>query len=185
MDLLGEAVKLRPLTRVDVDAMEHWGKFSEPGLQWANFDPRSEVEKDIWFASGRDDHARRRLAIVTLDNRLIGTVGLRNINRALGEATLGIRLGAGDVGRGYGTEAVLLILRLAFEDINLHRVNLDVAETNLRARRSYDKVGFRRIGQHIGLDGQRYIDMEISRREFYLKHGRAPEEGAVERSRNR
>jgi RimJ/RimL family protein N-acetyltransferase len=71
--------------------------------------------------------------------------------------------------------------------MGLQRVNLDVEEGNLRARRSYEKVGFRRIGQHFGLDGHRYIDMEISRREFFAKHGRpaANEAGTPRRRINR
>ena len=172
MEIRGERVWLRPLTRADVDVMETWGKFAEPELQWANFDPRSEAEKDIWFASGRDNHTRRRFAIVTKDNRVIGTLGLRNISRALGEATLGIRMSASAVGQGYGGEAIAALLRFAFSDMSLHQINLDVADSNLRARRCYEKVGFRRVGQHLGLDGHPYIDMEITRREFFAKHGR-------------
>ena len=172
MGIRGERVWLRPLTRADIDLMEQWGKFSEPDLQWANFDPRSEAEKDIWFASGRDNHTRCRFAIVTHDNRVIGTLGLRNISHSPGEGTLGIRMSASEVGKGYGTDATTALLRSAFSEMNLHKINLDVAEGNLRGRRCYEKVGFRPAGQHIGLDGGTYIDMEITRREFFARHGR-------------
>lgn len=172
MEIRGERVWLRPLTRTDVDRMEKWGKFAEPELQWANFDPRSESEKDIWFASGRDNHIRRRFAVVTHDNRVIGTLGLRNISRALGEGTLGIRMSASEVGKGYGTDAITALLRIALGEMSLHQIKLDVAEGNRRARRCYEKVGFRQVGQHIGLDGYTYVDMEITRREFFARHGR-------------
>ncbi len=172
MEIHGETVWLRPLTRADVDEMVKWGKFTEPDLKWANFEPRNEAEKDFWFAGSMDDYSRRRFAIVTSDNRVIGTLGLRNISRTLSEATLGIRLSAYEVNRGFGTASIILALRLAFGEMNLHRVNLDVAEHNHRARRCYHNIGFRVIGSHIGLDGLKYIDMEISRREFTGRHGR-------------
>ncbi|MCK4899416.1 MAG: GNAT family N-acetyltransferase, partial [Anaerolineales bacterium] len=45
-------------------------------------------------------------------------------------------------GKGFGTDAVSVILRYAFHELNLHRVSLGVFEYNRRARRSYEKVGF-------------------------------------------
>jgi ribosomal-protein-alanine N-acetyltransferase len=49
-------------------------------------------------------------------------------------------------GRGYGTEAIRLVLRYAFDDLRLHRVDLLVIEYNARAIRAYEKCGFVREG---------------------------------------
>ena len=47
-----------------------------------------------------------------------------------------------DKGKGYGKEALRLVKRLAFEELNAHRLWLDVKEHNLRARHLYESEGF-------------------------------------------
>lgn len=48
--------------------------------------------------------------------------------------------------RGYGTEALRILLGYAFDELGLHRVDLHVIEYNTRAIRSYEKCGFIREG---------------------------------------
>lgn len=49
--------------------------------------------------------------------------------------------------KGYGTEVSRLILRYAFEQLNLNRVQLRVYEYNARAKRCYEKAGYREEGR--------------------------------------
>lgn len=52
-----------------------------------------------------------------------------------------------------------VLLRFAFQELNLHRVTLDVFDYNLRALRSYEKTGFKLEGRERGViqrDGKRY-----------------------------
>jgi RimJ/RimL family protein N-acetyltransferase len=97
-------------------------------------------------------------------NRLIGFVGLFEIQWHHGDCWVGIGIGEKeDWGRGYGTEAMCLILRFAFEELNLHRVTLGVFGYNPRAIRSYEKAGYQLEGterQVLHRDGQR-ADMYI------------------------
>lgn len=46
------------------------------------------------------------------------------------------------LGKGFGTEAITLLLRHAFEDIGLHRIGIRVLAYNKRAIRAYEKCGF-------------------------------------------
>ena len=87
-------------------------------------------------------------AIRTLsDDRLIGDIGVWIESWAHGEAWVGIGLGERDYwGNGYGTDAMRLMLRFAFDELNLQRVSLGVYAYNPRAIRSYEKAGFRREG---------------------------------------
>ena len=64
-------------------------------------------------------------------------------------------------GKGYGEEALLLILRWAFEEMKAERVTLDHFEDNVIAASLYDKLGFAREGvmRHSGKKNGRYIDM--------------------------
>ncbi|HEY3107336.1 MAG TPA: GNAT family protein [Chloroflexota bacterium] len=159
----GERVILRELTRGDVDEMARWPRFDESELQWANIELGTPRERDAWYERSRSNPTRRRFTIFARDGRAVGTIGLRNIDFRFGEGTLGIIVNAGDVGGGYGTDAVRTIVRFAFERLGLRKVYLDVAEGNDRARRCYDRVGFVRIGQHRGPEGINYVDMVLTR----------------------
>jgi len=79
--------------------------------------------------------------------RDIGSVYLRDIDRTHRKAEFGIYIGE-DYARdkGYGTEATKLILRYAFDKMNLNRVFLRVFASNKQAIRSYEKCGFIREG---------------------------------------
>ena len=116
------------------------------------------------------------------DDRVIGEIGLGGINWTNREAFVGIGIGERDLwGKGYGTDAMRLILRFAFAEMNLKRVSLDVFEYNLRAIRSYEKVGFVHEGRQRGTlhrDGCRYdtLYMGITREEWWAMSERDPGE---------
>jgi len=81
-------------------------------------------------------------------------------------------------GRGYGTEVVQLMLRYAFDTLQLHRVHLRVAAYNVRARRCYEKCGFRVEGierQSFQVDGEWQDDvlMAILREEWEARRAGA------------
>ena len=95
------------------------------------------------------------------DNRLLGDINLDVINDwGSRDAFVGLGLGdRNDWGKGYGTDAMKIILRFAFTELNLRRVTLTVFEYNPRAIRSYEKTGFRHEGRLRGAllrDGKRW-----------------------------
>jgi RimJ/RimL family protein N-acetyltransferase len=89
-----------------------------------------------------------------------------------GESFVGIGLGEREHwGKGYGTDAMRVILKYAFSELNLYRVSLNVFDYNPRAKRSYEKVGFKEEGrcrEFLLRDGKRYdlIFMGILRSEW-------------------
>ena len=95
-----------------------------------------------WFEDRGPDSFR--FSIRTLnDDRFLGDIGLWIGSWASGEAWVGIGIGERrDWGRGYGTDAMRVILRYAFTELNLYRVSLDALGSNARAIRSYEKCGF-------------------------------------------
>ena len=86
--------------------------------------------------------------IRTLDeDRLIGFVALHSIEWNNRAAQLAIGIGEpGYRGKGYGSDALRLVLRYAFDELNLLRVGLDVISSNVAAVRAYEKAGFVREG---------------------------------------
>lgn len=111
------------------------------------------------------------------DDRLLGIVDLYVHNWSARDTFVGIGIGERDFwGRGYGTDAMKVILRYAFTELNLHRVTLGVFGYNPRAVRSYEKVGFRHEGRERNLlnkEGERWdmLFMGILREEWMEQHG--------------
>ncbi|MFD1677089.1 GNAT family N-acetyltransferase [Alicyclobacillus fodiniaquatilis] len=81
-----------------------------------------------------------------------------------------------ELGKGLGTEVTLLVLRYAFEELKLHRVDLRVLEYNHRAIACYEKCGFMKEGierEGVFIEGKFETDvfMSILDREYAAKKG--------------
>ncbi|WP_407400202.1 GNAT family N-acetyltransferase [Treponema sp.] len=108
--------------------------------------------------------------------KLIGSVGLDSIDSLNATAELGIVIGDKDYwNKGYGAEAITLILDYGFRRLNLHSVFLHVYSFNERAVHCYERIGFKKAGvlrQQVQRGGKfydRYI-MDILADEFYEMH---------------
>ncbi|MDE3228804.1 MAG: GNAT family N-acetyltransferase, partial [Chloroflexota bacterium] len=99
-------------------------------------------------------------------------ISLRDIDLTKGSAELGISIGRKDCwGRGFGTEAITLILDYGFAVLGLHNVMLTTYAYNERALRSYRKIGFTEFGRRreaMRIGEQRYdiVYMDLLRAEF-------------------
>jgi RimJ/RimL family protein N-acetyltransferase len=110
---------------------------------------------------------RQRFAIDTTDNRHIGNAMLYDIDQRRGEAELGIMIGDKEYwSQGYGTEAVKLLLTVAFENLKLRKVYLHTLEWNLRAQRSFAKAGFQPVAR-VYTDGHDFLRMEITAQRWH------------------
>lgn len=111
------------------------------------------------------------------DDRIIGEIGLEGVEWNHGDAFVGISIGEREYwDKGYGTDAMRVLLGYAFNELNLHRVSLTVFEYNPRAMRSYQKAGFVMEGRErsvISRDGKRYdlLFMGILREEWLAQQG--------------
>lgn len=92
------------------------------------------------------------------EDRLIGFIGMGGFEWNHRASWVGIGLGERqDWGKGYGTDAMQIMLRYAFQELNLFRVTLGVFSYNPRAIRSYEKAGFTiegRVRQIVAREGQ-------------------------------
>ena len=116
---------------------------------------------------------KRTFNIVNLeDNKLIGTIGLEHIHWVERSAVLGIFIGDKDFrSKGYGTEAIKLLLEYGFKYLNLHSIRLDLLSVNERAHKCYLKCGFKDTGasrEEIFINGKYYdkLHMDILESEF-------------------
>ena len=110
---------------------------------------------------------RRSYAIEDLESgRHIGNVMYYGHDSLLREAELGITIGDRDYwARGYGTDAVRVLLDYVFDALDLRRVYLHTLTSNVRAQRAFRRAGFRRT-RSVRRDGYDFERMEVLRESF-------------------
>lgn len=145
--LRGELVVLRPIRAEDADGM--WEMVNDPdGRRLTGTTARFTREQiDEWCASVAAREGRVDLAITTHDSdEYLGEIVLLDLDEENANADIRLSLRPGFRGRGYGGEAIDVVLGYAFaeppEGLGLHRVGLDVLSINPRARMLYEALGF-------------------------------------------
>ncbi len=170
----GKLVRLRGYEQADAEALMRWFSDEEVTDFIGPTDypvTRAAQERFIEQTSHADGPVRG-FAIETLEGELIGDAGLRMFNWKSRNAELFITIGEKRFwSKGYGTDAVRILQRLAFDKLNLHRLWLTTLATNKRAIRCYEKCGFKRDGLHpeASYVAGRYVDvvaMGLLRRDY-------------------
>jgi RimJ/RimL family protein N-acetyltransferase len=144
----GPRTRVRPFTRLDVDAWQAWPDYDEQLLVGTSPRRMSPDQRARWF----DDISQRQRQVpfaVDLDSgEMIGRIFLRHVRHDERSAVLGIDLHPAYLGQGYGTECLGAFLQHFFENMGFERMLLSVAAHNVRARRCYESLGFTTVGSH-------------------------------------
>lgn len=177
--LVGERIYLSPRNSEDFEIFTNWlndfeiSDYLGRSANVVTLDAeRKYLEENI--------NPQASFVIVTLDeDKMIGTVSLEKINSTSKSAVLGIFIGDKDyLSKGYGTEAIKLILDYGFNYLNLHSISLHVLSCNARAIKCYKKCGFKQTGiirENKYVNGKYYdtVCMDILKSEFvgsYIKN---------------
>ncbi|NHJ14120.1 MAG: N-acetyltransferase [Candidatus Thorarchaeota archaeon] len=173
----GERVCLRALEVSDLDKiLEHWNTFAMRRYLGTAL-PMSENAERTWLekATQYDPWKDGQVVLAVEDKKskeFLGTVSLFGISKALQRAELGIAIHNEErMGKGYGTDAVKVMLWIGFHVLGLNSIYLYHAEFNDRGKRAYEKAGFKPIGafrQAVYMEGEFHdlLAMDILRSEF-------------------
>jgi RimJ/RimL family protein N-acetyltransferase len=144
-------IRLERFTRDDIDRLIGWITTPEFLIQWAGPEfgfplDRRQLEKHIKLAGVKPPD--RLIFKIADPTGVIGHVELGAIDRLNRAAKVGRVLIGTETrrGRGAAAEALEILCAIAFEDLNLHRLELAVYDFNHAAIRCYEKVGFRHEG---------------------------------------
>lgn len=150
-------LRLEPLGPDHFDGV--WAALQDPEARrltgtHAEFTPE---QISAWLAGLAAQHDRADWAVIRCadeqhpEERHVGEVVLNDLDADNESVGFRISLSPADVrGRGYGTEATAAVVGHAFDDMGLHRVELEVFAFNPRARRAYEKAGFTVEGRRRG-----------------------------------
>jgi len=161
--LRGKKANLRPLNKeTDLEDCVRWINDEEVNKYLSLFLPVTKNAEATWFDGHDNDQNNVVLAIETVSGELIGVMGLHQINWRDRTATTGAYIGEKKFwGKGYGTEAKMLLLNYAFNTLNLRKINSAVIDYNKASLAYSFKCGYQ---------------IEGRRRKQYYKEGRYRDE---------
>ncbi len=154
----GENVRLVPIeVEKHLDhIMEH---FNDPEMRLflGGFLPVTRNAEIEWIKTVEEKMKKRmeyQFAIEKIsDGEMIGSLGLHDIDWLSRTCVLGIAIyPKKNWEKGYGTEALQLLIDFGWTHLNLRRIELSVHDHNSRAKHVYEKLGFK----HYGTAHQKY-----------------------------
>lgn len=179
-------MKLRPLEKKDVPGMLEW-MHDEESLEFFRFDTVNTTEEQAClFVDNSFSITDRHYAIVDDADIYLGTISLKNIDLDKKSAEYAIVLRKNARGTGVAQFATKELLGIAFNEIGLRVIYLNVFVENRRAVSFYEKMGFRdmhKIDDIVTAAGEKrqirwyyflkenYLKCKKCRRLFFDVHG--------------
>ena len=141
---------LREASRAELTPWEP--RWSPDELSRASFKARLKR----YQSEARNDTGYAFFVLDSADGRMIGAITLTSIRRGVAQAGMvGYWIGTAHTGRGAATAALTRLVRHAFDDLGLHRIEAACMPANTPSLRVLEKAGFEREGL-----GRRYLKIE-------------------------
>lgn len=144
-----KTIELKKMTReLCHELYRGWSNDESIYMDMSLFKPYvyDKASVDRYFDS-KNEPSRIVFAIM-FDDKPIGELQLKQINREKAECTLSIHMQNDSVkGKGYGTQAERMAVKYAFDELGIVAVNADTVQKNTRSQHILEKVGFRLTGE--------------------------------------
>lgn len=156
--IISEKIILREIEEKDLDLIIKWR--NDPKiLRWFfSYLPLNKVKQRKWYEKYLNDDTQQTFIIELKEEIPIGTVGLTGIDYKNQRAELTIVIGEKEYGgKGLGKEALDVLVKFAFNEMNLRKIKALVFSDNERAINLYEKYGFIKEGvlkEEIFKDGE-------------------------------
>ena len=146
--ITGERIYLSPINHEDFEIYTKWMNdydvSSNLGNYWQMISLKNEQKLLEDFTAEGSNYA----IVLAQGDKLLGNIGLMEISQINRSATVGIFIGEAEYrGKGYGSEAMRLILDYGFKTLNLHNIMLNAHSDNEQGIACYKKVGFKEFGR--------------------------------------
>lgn len=149
MNIQGKIVTLRAVEKSDLSLLQLWA--NNPEIQyWLGgwHFPINLNDQDKWFNNLSANSNNQRFSIYTNEMGIIGTANLVDIDWKNKNAFHGMLLGDKDIrGKGYGQDTVMAVMKYAFEELGLNRLDGSIIEYNQASYKLYvGKCGWKEEG---------------------------------------
>jgi ribosomal-protein-alanine N-acetyltransferase len=143
-------ISLRWISAADTDAF--YAIYSNPEvMRYWSTPPLADREAAANLIHKIQEDWKRRVILkwgiaLRTDDQLIGSITLFNLDFNHRRAEIGYALGRDHWGRGYMNEALMAVLKYAFEVLDFHRIEADVDPRNAASIKTLERLGFKREG---------------------------------------
>lgn len=138
---VGEKTIVKSMDMEEVPKLSDWTDNEDPIFFDYNFPVLKREEQINWFKK-KSSGTKRLFTIQDFDQNVIGYMSLRNVNIILRRAEFGIVLNPAVMNKGYGSDALKVLIKWFFEELGYRQLVLTVALYNKRALHIYKKLGF-------------------------------------------
>jgi len=142
--LEGKSVYLRPAEMSDLDLfVELKADFSSLEMLATKLSPISPDAVNIWLKKSSESFEPTKFTILDKDSsEKVGYIGFENINFVEGHSGFGFFIRSSFRGKGFGSEALRLILEYGFLHLRLRRIYTEILETNIASQKVVKNLGF-------------------------------------------
>ncbi|NTU61543.1 MAG: GNAT family N-acetyltransferase [Caldiserica bacterium] len=146
--ITGAKTKVRGLEKSDIDKLVGWRNDRSIQDMLIGWHFPVTVEQELsWFEKTWTDQHNKRFAIEADSGDYIGNIGLYDIDWVNRQCGFGIFIGDPRYrGGGYAFDAGHALLDFAFNDMDIHRVWVEVLTTNEPSRKYFERLGFKHEG---------------------------------------
>jgi RimJ/RimL family protein N-acetyltransferase len=149
MNINGKNIVLRAVELEDLPLLNQWA--NNPEIQyWIGgwHFPTSMEDQKKWFSNLSANSLNQRFVIETKELGVIGTANLVDIDWKNKNAFHGMLLGDKEIrGKGYAVDTVKALMKYAFEELGLNRLDGSMIEYNEASLKMYiEKCGWKREG---------------------------------------
>ncbi|MEA2112464.1 MAG: GNAT family protein [Patescibacteria group bacterium] len=146
--LKSNRVILRPVLKEDIPSLTKWVNDPEILPFLGRYLPVMEADEEEWFNNLHKRKPNHIVLAIIADEKIIGTMGLHRISMKDRVATTGALIGEKDYwGKGYGSEAKMILLDYAFNTLNLRKICSFVIAFNERSYKYSLKCGYKEEGR--------------------------------------
>lgn len=150
-------MRLRPLEKKDVVGILEWMKDSDVNCYFRFESETVTKESIIDFIENSMTEKNKHYAVANELDEYLGTISLKHIDLNDKNSEYAVSFRKVAIGTGASTFATKQLFRIAFEELGLNKVYLNVLSDNERAIKFYQKMGFEYEGEfkdHININGE-------------------------------
>ena len=148
--LQGQHIKLRALEPADIELLLSTENNEDLWHLSQSITPLSRHQLEEYILNSSADFyevKQLRLVISSKDNTALGFIDLFDFDPRARKAGVGIVISnSANRRKGFGKEALLLLIGYAFKRLNLHQLYCNILESNSHSLRLFEDVGFNKIG---------------------------------------
>jgi len=160
----GKNIRLRGIEPSDAEHIYRWNLDSERARHLDFVWPPSSLASVQAWAEEKSKQTFEKdgfhWLIEDADCKPVGTINTHSCSPHAGTFSYSVDITEEDRGRGYASEAILLILKYYFDELRYQKVNVCVHSNNPASINLHERLGFQREGvhRHMGFTGGQYFD---------------------------